>query len=85
MRCAIRRALAAVEEVEAAVQRLAEAHGRWHAVAGEVSGLLRLAGRDSRDMPTFRAELEELVRDARQAGAVAVPPPLPVHGGGPRL
>lgn len=37
------------KKLEAAVQRLCEAHGRWHAVAGEVSGLLRLAGRDSRD------------------------------------
>jgi ABC-type taurine transport system substrate-binding protein len=72
-------ALAAVEEVEAAVQRLSEAHGRWHAVSGEVAGLLRLAGRDSRDIPSFPAELEELVRDARRAGGVPVPAPLPVH------
>ena len=48
-------------------------------MASEVSGLSRLAGRDSRDMPSFPAELEVLVWDARRAGGVAVQPPLPVH------
>jgi hypothetical protein len=69
-------ALQAVEEVEAAVARLTEAHGRWHAVAGEITALLRLAGRDSRWMPSFPAELEQLVRDARRAGGVSVPAPV---------
>jgi hypothetical protein len=70
-------AVAAAEAVEAAIEQLGDAHARWQAVAAEVAGLLRLAGRDSRDMPTFPARLTDLVRDARRAGGVGVPAPVP--------
>jgi chromosome segregation ATPase len=70
-------AVAAAQAVENAIEQLGEAHQRWQTVAAEVAGLLRLAGRDSRDMPTIPERLTDLVRDARRAGGVGVPPPIP--------
>jgi hypothetical protein len=80
-------ALAVARAVEDAVEDLGHAHARWNGVESEVSGLLRLAGRDTRDVPAFPEPLAALVRDARRSGGVEVPPPFP--GGhaeaGPRV
>jgi hypothetical protein len=46
-------------------------------VESEAAALLRLAGRDTRDLPRFPELLANLVRDARRAGGVGVPTPLP--------
>lgn len=70
-------ALAAARAVEGAVEELGRAHARWNGVESEIAALLRLAGRDMRDMPRFPAQLETLARDARRAGGVDVPLPLP--------
>jgi hypothetical protein len=70
-------ARAAARGVEEAVEQLGKAHAAWHAAEAECIGLLRLAGRDSRDMPAFPERLADLVRDARRAGRVGVPAPLP--------
>ena len=69
------RAVAAL--CEDVVEQLAQAQARWNAVEAEVAGLLRLAGRDAGTLPTFPAALATLVRDARRAGDLRVPPPLP--------
>lgn len=69
---------------EQAVERLGQAHAAWSAMEQEISGLLRLAGRDTRSLPRFPAQLEDLVRNARRAGGVSVPSPLPGgHGVAP--
>lgn len=70
-------AVAAAQDVERDVLRLGTSYGQWSGVATRISSLLRLAGRDTRDMPSFPAELEQLVRDARRAAGVNVPPPVP--------
>lgn len=62
---------------EDAVERLRTAHAEWHAVSQEVANLLLLAGEQSSSLPSFPAQLEELVRQARRAGGVGVPEPLP--------
>lgn len=72
-------AAAVAQATEDAIEQLGQAHAAWAAVANEVSALLRLAARDTRDMPSFPEQLEHLVRDARRAGGVDVP--LPVPGG----
>lgn len=70
-------ALAVARAVENAVEDLGQAHAAWNGVESDVAGLLRLAGRDTRDVPTFPDPLANLVRDARRAGGVGVPAPLP--------
>ena len=62
---------------EEAVEQLAQTQAAWNAVEAEVAALLRLAGRDAGTLPTFPATLATLVRDARRAGDLRVPPPLP--------
>jgi len=69
-------ARAAADAVEAAVEQLGRAHAAWQGVASEVAGLLRLAGRDT-SLPAFPEQLATLVRDARRADGVTVPPPVP--------
>ncbi len=70
-------AVAAAGEVTGALERLDQAHRQWQAVQSDVAALLRLAGRDTRDIPEFPQRLTDLVRDARRAGGLAVPPPVP--------
>jgi hypothetical protein len=70
-------AFAAVEAVEAAVAGLEQARSRWLAVQADAASLLRLAGQGTSELPVFPERLETLVRDARRAGGVAVPAPLP--------
>jgi hypothetical protein len=70
-------ALAAVQAVEAAVAGLEQARSEWNAVQADVAGLLRLAGQSTRDLPVFPPRLDTLVQDARRAGGVDVPAPLP--------
>jgi hypothetical protein len=70
-------ALAVARAVEDAVAELGQAHARWNGVESEVAALLRLAGRDTRDVPTFPERLATLVRDARRADGLQVPAPLP--------
>jgi hypothetical protein len=63
-------------DVEAAVQALQAAHRNWNAMDTEVGALFGLAEvRTHR--ATFPQALENLVRDARRASGVSVPPPLP--------
>jgi hypothetical protein len=69
-------ATAAAAAVEEAVEALGEAHARWQGVAAEVMSLLRLTGGDTR-LPAFPEKLSDLVRDARRAGGVGCPPPVP--------
>jgi hypothetical protein len=69
-------AVAAAQGVEDAVEQLGEAHARWQAVAADVVGLLRLAGRNT-SLPAFPERLADLVRDARRSDGVLVPPPVP--------
>lgn len=78
-------AQAAVKAVSDALEALDRANGAWHAVESESMRLLRLAGRDTRDQPRFPERLADVVRDARRAGDIVVPLPLPVaagHGSG---
>jgi hypothetical protein len=70
-------ATAAAAAVEGAVEQLGQAHAQWTGLENEVAALLRLAGRDTRGMPRFPERLADLVRDARKAGGVEVPPPVP--------
>jgi hypothetical protein len=59
-----------------AVEQFGHAYGQWQAVAAEIVGLLRLAGGDT-SLPAFPERLASLVRDARRADGVQVPPPIP--------
>lgn len=67
-----------------AVEQLGQAHAAWNAEHTEVSALLRLAGQDTREMPRFPEQLEQLVREARRVGGVQVPAPLPGNYDPPR-
>jgi hypothetical protein len=68
---------AVAKAVEDAVAELGQAHARWNATATDTSSLLRLAGRNTGTVPRFPDALEAIVRDARRAGGVDVPLPLP--------
>jgi len=70
-------AVGAAAGAEQALEDLSRAHARWNGVEAEAAALLRLAGRDTRDLPRFPGRLATLVRDARHAGDVSVPPPTP--------
>ena len=74
-------ATAVVAAAEDAIEHLAPAQARWNAVEADMVALLRLAGQDTSAMPRFPERLAALVRDARRASDVSVPPPLP--GGHP--
>ena len=69
-------ARAAAQAVEDAVEQLGAAHAAWSGVQSDVAALLRLAGR-STALPAFPPALLDLTRDARRAGGVGVPLPLP--------
>lgn len=71
-------AMAVAKAAEGALERLGEAHAAWGAMEQEIGGLLRLAGRDTRDLARFPEPLANLVRDARRIGGVRVPAPLPL-------
>jgi len=71
-------AQAAVEAVEAAVEALGQAQAGWNAAEADTAALLRLAGADTGSLPKFPERLATLVRDARRAGQVGVPAPLPI-------
>jgi hypothetical protein len=71
-------AQAVARQVEQALARLMQAHVAWTATEQDVAALFRLAGRETRDVARFPAELAELVRHARRVGAIEVPAPLPV-------
>jgi hypothetical protein len=78
-------ARAAAAAVEQAVEQLGRAYAQWSGVESDVAALLRLAGRNAGTLPRFPELLANLVRDARRAGGVDVPLPLPgqrafVHG-----
>jgi hypothetical protein len=70
-------ARAAAQAVEEAVERLGQAQAAWNAVEADVAALLRLAGKNTGELPQFPEALATLVRDARRAGGVDVPAPLP--------
>jgi hypothetical protein len=70
-------ARAAAQAVEDAVEHLGQAHTQWTGVESDVSALLRVAGRNAGTLPRFPELLANLVRDARRAGGVGVPLPLP--------
>ena len=70
-------ARAAARAVEEAVERLGQARAAWNAVEADVAALLRLAGKNTGELPRFPEALATLVRDARRAGGVDVPAPLP--------
>jgi len=70
-------ARAAAQAVEDAVEALTRAHSRWNEAQATVANLLRSAGRDTGTLPEFPGALATLVRDARRAGDLRVPPPLP--------
>jgi hypothetical protein len=70
-------AAAVARAAEQAIVQLSDAHAAWNAVEAEIAGLLRLAGRDTRDLPKFPVQLATLVSDARRADGVQVPPPVP--------
>lgn len=70
---------AVARATEKAIAQLGRAHAEWHGVANGVAALLRTAGEKSGAMPSFPAQLEDLVRDARRAGGVGVPEPLPAR------
>jgi hypothetical protein len=63
--------------VEQAVEQLGRAYVQWTGVESDVAALLRVAGRNSGTLPRFPELLANLVRDARRAGGVEVPLPLP--------
>jgi len=70
-------ARAAAQAVEEAVEQLGRAHAAWTGVESDVAALLRVAGRNLGTLPRFPELLANLVRDARRAGGVGVPVPLP--------
>ena len=70
-------ARAAVKAVAASVAALGQAQGKWDTVQADVAALLRLAGQNTGSLPRFPETLATLVRDARRAGGVDVPAPLP--------
>lgn len=70
-------ARAVAQAVEDAVERLGQAQAAWNAVEADVAALLRLAGKNTGELPPFPEALATLVRDARRAAGVDVPTPLP--------
>ncbi len=68
---------AAAGAVKDVVGQLVAAKARWEAIASETANLLRLAGRSTQHVPTFPAQLGDLAKDARRAGDVDVPRPVP--------
>jgi hypothetical protein len=68
---------AAVAAVKDAVGQLVAAKARWESIAAETANLLRLAGRSTAHGPTFPVQLGELAKDARRAGEIDVPLPIP--------
>ena len=70
-------ARAAAQAVEDAVEQLRAAQAQWTMVETDAASLLRLAGRSTNVLPRFPEALAALVRDARRAGGVDVPAPLP--------
>lgn len=66
-----------VQAFEDAAAALQAGHGEWRAMYAEIATLARLAGRDSRTMPDFPADIEAIVRSFSRLGALSVPAPLP--------
>jgi hypothetical protein len=69
-------ARAAASAVEEAVEQLGHAQARWNAVQADVAAVLRIAGQ-STQLPQFPERLATLVREAKRAGGVGVPAPVP--------
>jgi hypothetical protein len=70
-------AVAVARAVDEALQELVRSHAELTAFEADVAALLRNAGRDARDLPRFPEQLARLMRDARRAAGVDVPPPVP--------
>jgi hypothetical protein len=70
---------AAAEAVTNALDALAAAYQTWTAIEADSMALLRLAGQRTTSQPRFPETLRELIRDARRAGGVNVPLPLPAE------
>ena len=70
-------AQAAVGAVKDAVGRFVTAKDGWQQIGADTRSLLRLAGRSTAHVPTFPERLAELARDAKRAGDVDVPLPVP--------
>ncbi len=68
---------AAVGAVKDAVGQLVAAKQAWDGIAAATAVLLRFAGRSTADIPSFPAQIGDLAKDARRAGAVDVPRPVP--------